>query len=112
MSPKILPGPVFRYPVFYVMGSNPQLEQGEIELTSAAETGGLYMHNPDYNDALQLIPLLTLITEPLPAAYFYSRLDGPSTRFIAYHSTQFSEIDSNSEILKQVLSEFSGSNSQ
>jgi hypothetical protein len=103
---EILAGPVFRCRVRRVMGSNPQLEHHTVEVTTAAKTGALYLHNPGHEKVLELIPLVQLRDTPQPASYFYNRLEKMGPHLVLYHFADQSEVSSLSVPLIDLLDEF------
>ena len=103
---EILDGPVFRCQIRRVMGSNPLLEHDRVDLITPAKTGGLYLHNPGHDKALELVPLVQVRDTPQPAAYFYNHLEGVQPHWVSYQLAAQSEIASGSTALLELLGEF------
>jgi hypothetical protein len=96
----VLEGPVFLCRIKRVMGSNPQLEQDEIELNSPAVSNQLYLYNTGHNKALKLVPFIQVRDALQPASYFYNRLDRSGPHLISYHLVSEPEVtDSNTTLL-------------
>lgn len=94
---ELLEDPTYRYQTRRVMGSNPQLEHGLLELTTRTRSGSLVMHNRNHNECLTLLRLMKLTDAPQPAAYFYNGLNGEKLRFVAYQFAAASQIEDDSE---------------
>ncbi len=106
-EPKILPGPVFQCPVRVVMGSNPQFEHVDVELLSPPVTGGLYLHNPGHNRALELLRLVQVQQAPQPVCYFYNRQDGNDSHFVSYHYGDRSDSTDESGTVASLITDLS-----
>ncbi len=104
---EILPGPLYRCNARRVMGSNPAFEHSVVELTSPAYTGGLYLHNPGHDQALNLIGFVKVKNTPQPACYFFNREDLTGTHMVSYHSVDEPDFVDKSHPLKQLFSELS-----
>lgn len=102
----ILAGPIFRCRVRRVMGSNPQLEHQTIDVTTPAKTGSLYLHNPEHDKVLELIPLVQIRDTPQPACYFYSRYENTELHLVSYHFANQSEVSGASSVLAGLFDDF------
>ena len=105
---KVLDGPIFRCSVRQIVGSNPQFEHDRIDLVTPAKTGYLYFHSPGHTRVLELLPLVQLQGKPQPASYFYNRVEGSTPQLVSYHFAEHSEVSSQSDILRDLLQELSG----
>lgn len=69
-------------------GANAAFRKWAIELSHPCEGDLLYLRNGDNSVALQLVPLIRMITDDdtgEEACYFYSRAEGDEIRWVSHH---------------------------
>jgi hypothetical protein len=71
-----------------LVGSNSEFLKSELTLSEALVEKHLYIYVAETEMMIELIPLVQMRvpSEPVEnACYFYSRVDGKSTRYVSYH---------------------------
>jgi len=87
------PGPmtrshgVFDLTATILKGPNQAFRRKQIQVTEALDAAHLYMVNNGNARALELVPLIRVITATTgqDACYFYNRLEGIAVRWVSYH---------------------------
>jgi hypothetical protein len=80
-------GGVFDLMATILKGPNPAFRRKQVQLTQPLDASRLYLLHDSSRRALELVPLIRVLTTASgqDACYFYSRLDGPSIRWVSYH---------------------------
>ncbi|UUX92527.1 hypothetical protein [Methanoplanus endosymbiosus] len=90
-----------------VIGSNPQLEQDDIEISLPVATDQLYLYAPEYNKVRKLVPIIRLHDTLQPTSYFYNRLESSGSVFISYQFSTEPEIHYDNESLLSLIEDLS-----
>ena len=107
-NPRVLPGPVYRYPAKRVMGSNPMLESQTVELSEPAVSGQLHCFSPGQRRALELYPLFQLKEMPQAACYFFNRIEKAVPRYVSYHPVNVPEVEDvgQADVIWDIVADF------
>ena len=91
-----------------VMGSNPMLELGVVQLNEPVDSDELCFYSPGASHALKLLRLFQLRDEPQPACYFFNRLENNMPHFVSYHFTNESEFEDSGhpQAIQPLIDEF------
>ncbi|KAF5089929.1 hypothetical protein DSECCO2_21830 [anaerobic digester metagenome] len=104
---KILPGPIYQTKIRKVVGSNPRMVKGTINLTEPVYSDQLCFFDPTNDRALMLDKFFVMRGAIQSACYFYNRIEQSHPYYVSYHIVDESEIEETeiSPAIKELISE-------
>lgn len=91
-------------------GANPAFRKKQVPLSHPADVDRLYLLNSGNSEALELVPLVRLISTGggQEACYFYSRMRGEQVQWISYHFHSEPELEHPDPHVAQLLATIHG----